>query len=1044
MNMKELSPWRIRRAADNEDLDAEYWHVPHRDESNLSAYWNILVKRRRTIILLFLVIVALGVYFTSTATKLYTASATLQIEPRNLQITERVPFQAPEGMGSQYGGQYDYYQTQFALLKSRPLAARVITSLGLASKETFTQSRTTSSNPLDRVRSWTNDILGSLSSIFSRADPRSDESAVDYPVGVRGGNETQLKVPSHLINRYQEFLNIAQVPKTRLAKIEFTTPDAALSQALANAHAQSFLETSLESRFTLTTAAREFLEKKKTELTQKMEKSEAALNEFRRAHGVLSVDKGENIVVDRLIELNKQLTAAQAHRIETESLYRTVENRNYQDLSEVMKQGLVQQLKSNVATLEAERARSATIFKPDHPKMQEMNQQITAARQDLNNEIASVVRSIRSNFAAAQAKERGLQVEANKQQQDALKLKELGVNYTILNEDLNANKSLYESVLKRLSETNVSNDIAVSNMQVVEGADKPLNPSSPNMPLYLLATLISGLFFAVGIAFLQECFDSTVGTPADVWRSVGLGTLGVVPHLKFLNGQADGVPSNYVRTDRLTACLDGVKRIVDKLAGLHKSKQSSAGEKDLILSHRPIAIINQTYRTIRTGLLQLKFLNGHAEGVQSNHVRADRLTACLDGVKRIVDYLEGLRKAKQSSAGEKDLILSHHPIAIINEAYRTIRTALLLSQAEKPPQVVLLTSPSPGEGKTVTTVNLGIALAQDGYSVLVVDGDMRRGRCHSALGLSNNRGLSNVLTGGLSLQEGIQPTPVSGLFLLSRGVLPPNPTELLGSAKMRGVLQELRAAFQFILIDSPPIVTVTDAAVLSVASDGVLLVFDGQKTSTVSAQKAVERLDMIRARLLGVILNAINLDNPDYSEYRAYPSYSNSPNGGNGNGQRNGNVSVAAPWASDQPTTGTPNITARYSDGGDHKSSSQQSNPGLSSVAVETRHKTEQTYDNSQMNIPEQLWSENHKEEAPVSKEVLSQIIQALTEVMGPSAPLIVREQIAILGESEDAFPKARITELVNLCKHEIIRDELARFQLRISEQLRNLENDNV
>ena len=159
---------------------------------------------------------------------------------------------------------------------------------------------------------------------------------------------------------------------------------------------------------------------------------------------------------------------------------------------------------------------------------------------------------------------------------------------------------------------------------------------------------------------------------------------------------------------------------------------------------------------------------------------------------------------------------------------------------------------------------------------------MRKGCCHNRLGLTNNRGLSNVLTGRLSLDEGIQDTPVTGLSLLSRGIPPPNPAELLGSHKMRDVLKELRQRFEFILIDSTPVIAISDAAVLSVLTDGVLLVFDGHKTSTASAQKAVEYLDSVRARFLGVVLNAVNLNNPDYSYYRAYSQYYHS----NGNHAR--------------------------------------------------------------------------------------------------------------------------------------------------------------
>ena len=140
---------------------------------------------------------------------------------------------------------------------------------------------------------------------------------------------------------------------------------------------------------------------------------------------------------------------------------------------------------------------------------------------------------LKSTYSAALAKERGLESEADKQQRDALRLRELGVDYTLLQEEVNANRSLYESVLKRLSETNVANDLAISNMQIAEKAAMPGGSSGPDVGLYLLASMVSGLFLGVGAAFLREFSDSTIGTPEDVWRSVGLGTLGVVPDLKL-------------------------------------------------------------------------------------------------------------------------------------------------------------------------------------------------------------------------------------------------------------------------------------------------------------------------------------------------------------------------------------------------------------------------------------------------------------------------------------------------------------------------------
>jgi len=950
--MKEISHWRIRRLSPPEDQQPEYPYSPEQDEVSLGEYWKILVKHRRMILLLFFIVFGAGTYFALSATILYTATATVKIEPQNPQVTGLGDLQPMESRV-----EYDYYQTQFALLAARPLAARVITDLGLGSNTAFTSAEVISPNPVSHIRTWLFRVVRIFTAYIGplfRAKPSTDElQTLDSTGGAGKLLPIELTVPPHLLDQYLGFLSVSPQTRTRLVNVNFTTPVPTLSQALANAHVQAFMRMSLESRFSLTKEARDFLDQKKGELRQKLEKAETALNAFRRAHGVLSVEKGENIVVDRLVDLNKQLTGARAQRIEAESLYRTVANRNNQDLADIMKQGLVQQLRSNIANLESEKARFGTVFKPDHPRMQELNQQIAAARQAFNNEIANVVRGIKSSYAAALAKERGLEGEAEKQQRDALRLRELGVDYTLLQEEVNAHRTLYESLLKRLSETNVSNDLAVSNMQIAERAAKPLSPSGPNVPLFVLASMFSGLLLGVGAAFLREFFDSTLGTPDEVWRSVGLGTLGVVPDLKFLS--------------------------------------------------------QPTYN-----------------GGQN---------------KQLTD----------ARAPAKELIISHSPLSIVNESYRAIRTSLLLSQAEKPPQVILLTSPSPGEGKTANSLNLAIALAQDGHGVLLVDGDMRKGCCHHRLGLRNHRGLSNVLTGGLSLEEAIQPTPVSGLSLLSRGVTPPNPSELLGSRKMTEIMKEVRQNFEFILIDSPPVIAISDAAILSVVADGVILVFNGQTTSTGYAQKAVERLDMVRARLLGVVLNAVNLDNPNYSYFRSYSTYYQVPNG-------NEFISEPQDVAAKDPNDPAAQLSKILEAAEDRRANRKLD-----------KERREETNGNRGMNgqdsasatdIGQSVGFESPPAAAPadlekpvakrstqserlVPQEFMKRMIEVLMESIGPVAPLVVRDHIASLGESHEAFPKRRIDELVKLIAPEILHGELrSRFQKKMSEEMRDLWRD--
>jgi succinoglycan biosynthesis transport protein ExoP len=890
--MNEISRWRNRYATETESIEPQYVHSPATDHVDLRDYLKVLIKHRRLLILVFLTVLAIGAYFSFTTTRLYQASSMLKIEPQNPSVTgvgEMLPLESR-------GPSYDYYQTQFKLLESNTLAAKVIADLKLESNKIFTSAQVTNSNPADRVQSWIFGALNLVVSLVPAKQPETPQEELDSTEaagnfkstpGKTGASTNIPAVAPWLIGRYKQFLAIKPVQKTRLVEIAFSTPDARLSQRLADAHARGFIQLSSESRFALTKEARDFLDGKNAELKQKLERSEDALNRFRQTHGVVSMEKGENVIVERLVDFNRQLTTARAQRIEAESLYKIVENKSTQSLSQVVTQGMVPTLRTNLLALEAEKIKLSSIFKPDHPRMMELDQQISEMKRSLNSEINNVVRGIQESYFAARAKEQALQAEAQKQQQAALDLKEAGVQYAVLEEEVKVNRALYESVLKRLSETNISNDIAVSNMQITQNADRPTRPFTPNIPLNLLVSALLGLSLGVGLAFVRECLDYSLDTPQEVWRAVALSTFGVIPDLNSLN-----------------------RRFLNYDKGL----SGKFLPKSLALPRQ------------------------------------------------------------QNSNASKELIVSHHPLSMLAESYRSIRTALLFSQAEKPPKVILLTSPSPAEGKTVTTLNLAIALAQDGHNVLVIDADLRRGTCHTRLGITNHRGLSNVLTGNLALEEAVQATSISGLSLLSRGIRPPNPTDLLGSQKMRQMLSKLRESFNFILLDSPPAIAVSDAAILSVQCDGVFLVFHGKKTNTASARQAMERLDAVRAPFLGAILNGINPDNPEYAYYRCYY------------GSDYGVVSDVR-----EPKNGVASL-----------------------VAAPAKEELE-----DDQNRLERLGP------GTVSQDFFDRMISKLSEAAGPMAPLIIRDHIARLGESKATFPKNRLKELFERVSQEILDERL-------------------
>jgi capsular exopolysaccharide synthesis family protein len=221
----------------------------------------------------------------------------------------------------------------------------------------------------------------------------------------------------------------------------------------------------------------------------------------------------------------------------------------------------------------------------------------------------------------------------------------------------------------------------------------------------------------------------------------------------------------------------------------------------------------------------------------------------------------------------KELVTSHGSYSSIGEAYRNIRTALLLSRAGGPPKITLITSAMSREGKTVTAVNTAVMLSQLGANTLLIDADLRRARCHRVLAVDNLLGLTEVLTGARDVREMVRSTEIPNLYFLSAGSVPPNPTELLNSAKMMDTMAQLKEHYEYIVIDSPPVLPVSDSLLLAKMTDGVVIVADGGATPRHQVKAACARLEYARAKILGTILNKIKVNGPDYHYYYYHHDY---------------------------------------------------------------------------------------------------------------------------------------------------------------------------
>jgi polysaccharide biosynthesis transport protein len=226
-------------------------------------------------------------------------------------------------------------------------------------------------------------------------------------------------------------------------------------------------------------------------------------------------------------------------------------------------------------------------------------------------------------------------------------------------------------------------------------------------------------------------------------------------------------------------------------------------------------------------------------------------------------------KEDEPKTASVDLIMHSAPTSLLAEAYRSLRTSLLLSSPDHPPRTVLITSSVPSEGKTATALNLAVSLTQTGARTLIIDADMRKPRVHNVFGLENTLGLSSFLTGTATLREVIQQSQVPNLFVIPCGPIPPNPGELILSNRFTRMMEAMREYFDYVIVDSPPLSNVSDGRVLANTCAAVIVVIKACATSRHAIKRAVEHLNDSRSRLAGVVLNDIDVRSRsgDYAYY---------------------------------------------------------------------------------------------------------------------------------------------------------------------------------
>ncbi|MBV8055774.1 MAG: polysaccharide biosynthesis tyrosine autokinase [Deltaproteobacteria bacterium] len=765
--MREPSPYFIERNG-RSVREAEIL-VDSQDSWPLKEYIAVVQKHSSVIAALVLGVLILTALIVFTQNPQFTAHSTIMIErqaPQVLDMKELMP-EASENDN-------DYYYTQYEILKSRTLARQVIRKLGL--QRTAPIAAEEESKDLVGV-AWK--LLQSLIALLDLPRQRHNNDSLEVD-GIR----------ARAVDNYLKHLTISPETFTRLVKVSFTTSDRALSARIANAHVAAYVQRGLELHAQSNEQAQHFLEAKLVELRDRVEKSEAALNQYRHDRGMVgfAVDDKDKVILQRMIDMEKALTDASTQRIMLEGEVQTIRIGAYEALPEVVENPLIQRLKEQYSEITAQYAAMANQFTPDYPPLAQIGAERQEARARLKREVEKVVSSIKARYLAARAQERELETEVVEQKRRTMMLQDASLRDGILAREVDTNRELYKSVLERMKQIGVAAQVQASNVSVVDEAEAPEFPSSPRK--LMLLTSFGSLAFVVGIgaAFFIDHLDDTLRGSADVERYLHLPSIGLVPDFKDLKG--------------------------------------------------------------------LTIAKGHNLG------RVFTMNGWANGAANDEDHAKESRSAHET-------VMSRNPFSPASEAYRAIRAAILLSRAERPPRTILIASSIMGEGKTVTAVNIAIAFALTGLRVLLIDADLRRSRCHEVLNIDNLAGVSEVLTGLRDWHDVIRRTSVNELSIVTAGAVPPNPSELLGSSKMAEFLRSASSEFDQIIIDSAPVLPVTDSLGLSSIVDGVLIVA-GSRAPKHIVRTVCERLHQLGARILGVVLNRIEFEPAGYgsSAYR--------------------------------------------------------------------------------------------------------------------------------------------------------------------------------
>ncbi len=757
-----------------------------------------VLRRRRLLVLRpVIALLLLAVLYCAFATRRYKATGQIQVQRESsgaFGLESSVMGREDNSVSTDSLDYNIMLQTEVEILQSNALSLAVIRDLQLENTRDYFAKTADGS-----AANWMTRARGVLMFWRKPLEPLS------IPLGQAPNRRYKaLKI-------FASHLKVEPMTGTRLVEVSYADPDPARSAAVVNDLIAQLGDFTFQQRFTATLQGSSWLTGQLADLRKQMQSLQAKALSLQRDTGMFGNDASRNVVLERLETLNQALTQAESNRILKEAVDRVAASGDPELISSLSGNAtmgaaasmtnsltLIQNLRSQEASLRAELAQDSVRYGPAYPRLGELEAQLQGVSRSIQDEVHRLGARAHSDYLIAAREEAGARAAFDEQKRDAGKLNDSMLAYGLAKQEADSSRDIYENLLAKLKQAGVLEGLKANNITVVALAQvpPPQYPSSPRMLLIFAAALASGLGVGALLVMCMELLDNKVRSFEGMERTMGIPLIAVLPVFERIHS---GVRSGWV--GRLSA--GGSLRNL-----LGPASDSTGAPLRPVPARRPPPQL-----------------------------------AALD--PRSSTFTEGLR---------------------------SLRTSLLLARSGQPPQVVLVTSCLEGEGKTTLALNLAALYAQAGSRVLLVDADLRKPTIASCFPPEATGGLGAALASQAApnVRHPIEMMP--NLAVLCGDEVPPFPSELLASARFRSLLEGWRAEYDFIVFDSPPVLPVTDATILSQVSDATLLVARHGQTNRQALRRSAETLRKQHPgqAALGMVLNGVSRDSGDFYEYFGY------------------------------------------------------------------------------------------------------------------------------------------------------------------------------